>query len=139
MKAHKLHLQYVLVGRTGGIISGPTKGRKFLDARVDDFIDAEVSPVYIRSDNMDAQSETETLPGTLSLEGATKEEGAELWEILDEVAGDSARRSMQAFTDELLKALDAMDAPPEFIKELVVRMSMSDPSAPIDNEPLNFS
>lgn len=139
MKAHRFHLQYVLVGRTGGIISGPTRGREYLDSQVGDFIGAEIAPVYINSENMDAQSENEILPGSLSLEGATEEEGSALWDILDDVAGDSAKRSMAAFTEELMKALSAMEAPPKFIEELLSRMSMDGPSAPIDNEPLDLS
>lgn len=125
MASHRFHLQYVLVGRTGGIISGPSKTREYLDSQVQYYTNSEVAPIYIHSKTMDDNSESEIPDGILALEGATNEEAAALWSILDEVAGDSATRSTTVFIGAMMAAMNAMGLSKEVVEELVTRMTMA--------------
>lgn len=126
-----LHLRYALIGNTGGIISGPSANKKYLDAQVEHYQNAQVVPVYIRSSNMDENTDWEDVDSPMVIVGATDEEAGELWGALDEVAADTAKRAFHFMLTEVKIALSVMDIPAGLEKELLARMLLEDPTGPL--------
>lgn len=126
-----LHLRYALIGHTGGIISGPSANKKYLDVQVEHYQDAQVVPVYIRSSNMDENTDWDDEDSPLVIVGA--DEGAEeLWGAVEEVATEAIQRAFRFMLTEVGDALSVMDIPKGLAAELLARMLLEDPTGPLD-------
>lgn len=114
-----LHVRYVLVGRSGGIMSGPTANREYLDEQVQHFSDSQVVPVFIHSSKMDENTAYDERVGTpLTIASGDEEAARVIYDALDE-AGQAAIGGM---VTQMSEVLNKMGADNDFCVEFIIRM-----------------
>lgn len=114
-----LHVRYVLVGRSGGIISGPTASREYLDEQVQHFSDSQVVPVFIHSSKMDENTAYDERVGTpLTIASGDEEAARVIHDALDE----ARQMATGDIVTQMSAVLAKMGADNDFCVEFMDRM-----------------